>query len=575
MRRAGGGRGLDSLARRRRGVVVGLAAPDGAGDLEEEERRGARIAVGVSGTGSNLRALHARRDAGALGAEIALVFADRACPALDWAVEQGIETLVVPVPGRPRDVGRAPLAESLGARSRPSDRPGGLHAHARPGGDGGLPRPDHQPPPVAAARVPRRPRRPRRARGRRQGHRRDGPFRGRHARRRPDRRPGGGPGPARRHRGRRCSSGSTRWSTGCCRGGRPGAGGRAASMPDGTAACDRPRASRRGDAGAAPGAAVGVRQDRPGRVRRAGWSASASSWSPPAAPRGRCATAGLPVTDVAAVTGFPEMLDGRVKTLHPRVHGGILADRRLAAPRAAGRGGHRPVRPRRRQPVSVRRGRREAGHRLRCAGRGDRHRRAVDGPRRGQEPRLGRDRDSPERYAAVLAELERDGRVGRGAAVRAGRRGVPPHGAYDARIAAELPGRWPRPASRCPTSRACPVRPTRTRRRWSWAWRRSRRCATARTRTRQAARYRRPGTTQMGRAVRVGRHDPPGQGALVQQRAGRLGRRRLARQLRGPACVIVKHTNPCGAAEAPDARSKRGRRPWPAIPSPPTAASWR
>ena len=40
--------------------------------------------------------------------------------------------------------------------------------------------------------------------------------------------------------------------------------------------------------------------------------------------------AGLPVTDVAAVTGFPEMLDGRVKTLHPRVHGGILADRRLA-----------------------------------------------------------------------------------------------------------------------------------------------------------------------------------------------------------------------------------------------------
>ncbi len=39
--------------------------------------------------------------------------------------------------------------------------------------------------------------------------------------------------------------------------------------------------------------------------------------------------AGLPVTDVAAVTGSPEMLDGRVKTLHPRVHAGILADLRL------------------------------------------------------------------------------------------------------------------------------------------------------------------------------------------------------------------------------------------------------
>ena len=32
---------------------------------------------------------------------------------------------------------------------------------------------------------------------------------------------------------------------------------------------------------------------------------------------------GLPVTEVAEVTGFPEMLDGRVKTLHPKVHGGF------------------------------------------------------------------------------------------------------------------------------------------------------------------------------------------------------------------------------------------------------------
>ena len=38
---------------------------------------------------------------------------------------------------------------------------------------------------------------------------------------------------------------------------------------------------------------------------------------------------GLPVREVADVTGFPEMLDGRVKTLHPRVHGGLLARRDL------------------------------------------------------------------------------------------------------------------------------------------------------------------------------------------------------------------------------------------------------
>ena len=38
--------------------------------------------------------------------------------------------------------------------------------------------------------------------------------------------------------------------------------------------------------------------------------------------------AGVPVTPVEEVTGFPEMLDGRVKTLHPRIHGGLLADTR-------------------------------------------------------------------------------------------------------------------------------------------------------------------------------------------------------------------------------------------------------
>jgi phosphoribosylaminoimidazolecarboxamide formyltransferase/IMP cyclohydrolase len=44
--------------------------------------------------------------------------------------------------------------------------------------------------------------------------------------------------------------------------------------------------------------------------------------------------AGIPVTDVADITGFPEMLDGRVKTLHPMVHGGLLGDVRLETHRA-------------------------------------------------------------------------------------------------------------------------------------------------------------------------------------------------------------------------------------------------
>ncbi len=41
---------------------------------------------------------------------------------------------------------------------------------------------------------------------------------------------------------------------------------------------------------------------------------------------GRIAAAGVPVTKVEELTGFPECLDGRVKTLHPRVHAGLLAD---------------------------------------------------------------------------------------------------------------------------------------------------------------------------------------------------------------------------------------------------------
>jgi phosphoribosylaminoimidazolecarboxamide formyltransferase / IMP cyclohydrolase len=45
----------------------------------------------------------------------------------------------------------------------------------------------------------------------------------------------------------------------------------------------------------------------------------------------RIESLGIPVTKVEDLTGFPECLDGRVKTLHPKVHAGILADRRLPA----------------------------------------------------------------------------------------------------------------------------------------------------------------------------------------------------------------------------------------------------
>lgn len=43
------------------------------------------------------------------------------------------------------------------------------------------------------------------------------------------------------------------------------------------------------------------------------------------------AEAGIAATEISAVTGFPEIMDGRVKTLHPLIHGGILGRRRVDA----------------------------------------------------------------------------------------------------------------------------------------------------------------------------------------------------------------------------------------------------
>ena len=109
----------------------------------------------------------------------------------------------------------------------------------------------------------------------------------------------------------------------------------------------------------------------------------------------RIADAGIPVTPVEQLTGFPECLDGRVKTLHPAVHAGILADRRKPEHVAQlDELGIAAVRARRGQPLPVHRdgGLRRRARRVRRA---DRHRRAGDGARRGEEPPVGRRRRRP------------------------------------------------------------------------------------------------------------------------------------------------------------------------------------
>ena len=134
----------------------------------------------------------------------------------------------------------------------------------------------------------------------------------------------------------------------------------------------------------------GVGQDRPDRVRARRWPATASSWSRPAAPPRRSRTPASRCMDVSELTGFPEMMDGRVKTLHPKVHGGLLAIRdNKEHAGAMARARHPADRSPGGQPLSVRGDGRE-GRRLRRLHREHRHRRPGDDPRRRQEPRRRR-----------------------------------------------------------------------------------------------------------------------------------------------------------------------------------------
>ena len=108
-----------------------------------------------------------------------------------------------------------------------------------------------------------------------------------------------------------------------------------------------------------PRARLRPRQDRASPSSRASSRTPASGSSRPAARRRTCKEAGLPVTLVEETTGFPEILGGRVKTLHPKIFGGVLADdTRDDHARDLARGGDRAVRPRRREPLPLREDRR-------------------------------------------------------------------------------------------------------------------------------------------------------------------------------------------------------------------------
>jgi phosphoribosylaminoimidazolecarboxamide formyltransferase/IMP cyclohydrolase len=249
---------------------------------------------------------------------------------------------------------------------------------------------------------------------------------------------------------------------------------------------------------------------------------------------------GLPVTDVEAVTGFPEMLDGRVKTLHPRIHAGILADRRRAEHRRqlieAGIEAFELVVVNL-YPFAAAAARPEIGI--------DELIEEIDigGPSllraaAKNHASVGVLSD-PATYGAVLAELRAaDGlspHTREGLAVAAFRHTA----AYDARIAAELGARLEVSDAPFPPHLVLGLERVLALR-------------YGENPHQAAALYRLPGTDPASGPFATGVDQRQGKPLSYNNLLDAAAAAGLARDLRGPACVIVKHTNPCGAAEAED-----------------------
>ena len=505
----------------------------------------AALAVGVSGAGSNLRALAAAAARGELGARLALVFSDRECPALAWAAEQGIETAMLPggddatiaealaataidlvaLAGYMRIVGPRTLAAVAGRilNTHPSllpAFPGGhavrdalAHGVAVTGCtvhlvdetlDGG--------PIVAQEAVPVL----------------------------------AGDDEATLHdRIRDVEHRLLPRAVALLAAGALNVDGRHVTLDPAGADVGVP----------VPRRALLSVSDKSGLVALGrGLVALDFELVSTGGTARALRDAGLPVTDVAAVTGFPEMLDGRVKTLHPRVHAGILADRRLAAHREALASA--AISPFELVVVNL----------YPFAAAAERDGVTLDelveeidigGPSMVRAAAKNHASvaivTSPARYEEVLRLLQ----LADGAPLPAGLRSALAveafrhTAAYDARIAVELPVRmassgvdlpdWPGfPGATDPYPATLTVGLDKV--------------ETLRygeNPHQPAARYRRPGPDSEPGPFAGGQ--PPLQGKPLSHNnvldaAAAAG---FARQLRGPACVVVKHTNACGAAERP------------------------
>ncbi|HEY3523990.1 MAG TPA: bifunctional phosphoribosylaminoimidazolecarboxamide formyltransferase/IMP cyclohydrolase [Candidatus Limnocylindrales bacterium] len=262
---------------------------------------------------------------------------------------------------------------------------------------------------------------------------------------------------------------------------------------------------------------------------------------------------GLAVTDVSAVTGFSELLDGRVKTLHPRIHAGVLADsRRLDHRQAIAAAGIEPF-----ELVVV--------NLYPFAAALERPGLDLDGLIEEIDiggPTLVRAAaknhragvtvvTSPERYESVLATLAEPGGVPEGLRAALAIEAFAHTAAYDARIAEELPCREHEAGVALPSEPGLPGSGDPYPPRLVVALEKVEGLRYGENPHQAAARYRRPGATALDGPFATG--DLPLQGKALSYNniLDASAAVALGRLLRGPGAVVVKHTNPCGAAERP------------------------
>jgi phosphoribosylaminoimidazolecarboxamide formyltransferase/IMP cyclohydrolase len=506
----------------------------------------ARIAVGVSGQGTNLRALREAERRGVLGGSIVTVFADRNCPGVDWAVEQGIPVLLVPPSGHPDraswDTGLAAGLQQASAdvvvlagflrvigpevlrafRGRiinvhPSLLPAfpGLHAVRDALGagvtvtgvtvhlvdeslDGG--------PIVTQEAVPIL------------------------------------PGDDEATLLERLHAVEHRLLPRVVAMAAAGALG----IDDaGSLTFDRALSGKI----PVPRRALLSMSDKDGLVDlAAGLDALGFELVSTGGTGSAMRAAGLAVTDVAALTGWPEMLDGRVKTLHPRVHGGVLGDVRLAAHR--GQMAHANIDAFQIVAVNLY----PFGDAVARPG--------IDLDALVEEIDVGgpallraaaknhanvavlTDR---RQYPMVLDELRRDGAVSdatrrelAGAAFRL-------TAGYDAMIAAELARRFDPDGQE-----AGPGVEERFPPRLDLVLERAALLRYGENPHQAAALYRLPGVDRLAGPLTTGAKPIQGKALSYTNLLDASAAAALARDLRGAAVAIVKHGNPCGAAEADD-----------------------